>query len=91
MDHISTIVTDNSPENLRWVTQKENSNNPLTIEHLSQAQRDLANKPLLFEKEGMHFYFDNQYVAATYFETTPSDIKSAVKSGSRWGFKITYI
>ena len=43
------------------------------------------------KKEGMHFYFDNQYVAATYFETTPSDIKSAVKSGSRWGFKITYI
>jgi hypothetical protein len=91
VDHISTIVTDNRPENLRWVTQKENSNNPLTIEHLSQAQRNLANKPLLFEKEGMHFYFDNQYVAATYFETTPSDIKSAVKSGSRWGFKITYI
>ena len=32
IDHINTIKTDNRIENLRWVTEKENSNNPITIE-----------------------------------------------------------
>lgn len=35
VDHINTIRDDNRVENLRWVTHKENSNNPLTLEHLS--------------------------------------------------------
>lgn len=35
VDHINTIRNDNRVENLRWVTHKENSNNPLTLKHLS--------------------------------------------------------
>ena len=31
IDHINTIRTDNRVNNLRWVTRKENLNNPLTI------------------------------------------------------------
>lgn len=31
IDHINTIRTDNRIENLKWVTSKENSNNPLTL------------------------------------------------------------
>lgn len=30
VDHINTIRTDNRVENLRWVTNQENSNNPIT-------------------------------------------------------------
>lgn len=31
IDHINTIRTDNRVENLRWVTRKENTNNPVSI------------------------------------------------------------
>ena len=34
IDHINTIRDDNRVENLRWCSYKENSNNPLTIEHI---------------------------------------------------------
>lgn len=33
VDHLNTIKTDNRAINLKWVTHKENANNPLTIEH----------------------------------------------------------
>lgn len=32
IDHINGIRKDNRPENLKWVTHKENVNNPLTLE-----------------------------------------------------------
>ena len=39
IDHINTIRTDNRVENLRWVTHKENSNNPLTKKHYSDSKK----------------------------------------------------
>ena len=39
VDHINTDRLDNRAENLRWVTNKENCNNPLTRKHNSEAQR----------------------------------------------------
>lgn len=37
VDHINTIRSDNRVSNLRWVTRKENENNPLTKKHISEA------------------------------------------------------
>ena len=36
IDHINTDKTDNSVENLRWVTNKENMNNPITRQNCSK-------------------------------------------------------
>lgn len=38
VDHINTIRTDNRIENLRWVTQKENNNNPITKKKYSESK-----------------------------------------------------
>lgn len=43
IDHINTIRTDNSLENLRLVTHKENSNNPLTLKHSSESKKGNSN------------------------------------------------
>lgn len=43
IDHINTIKTDNSVENLRWVTVKENNNNPLTlIKHIGKKHSSIT-------------------------------------------------
>lgn len=39
IDHINTDRTDNRVENLRWVTHKENSNNPLTKEKWCETRK----------------------------------------------------
>ena len=41
VDHISTDRLDNRAENLRWVTTKENCNNPLTRKHNSESKRGM--------------------------------------------------
>lgn len=45
VDHINTDKYDNRAENLRWVTTKENNNNPLTIQHLKEAQQKRYKDP----------------------------------------------
>lgn len=39
IDHIDTDRLNNHPSNLRWVTSKENHNNPLTRKHMSENRK----------------------------------------------------
>ena len=39
VDHINTVRDDNRAENLRWVTTKENLNNPLTKKKFSEVRK----------------------------------------------------
>lgn len=40
IDHINTVTTDNRIENLRWCTQKENMNNPISIENCKNTNKN---------------------------------------------------
>ena len=44
VDHINTDRMDNRAENLRWVTTKENCNNPLTKQHRRDAMKVALNR-----------------------------------------------
>lgn len=54
IDHINTDRTDNRVANLRWVTHKENNNNPLTIINNIKAQRKVM-KPVVQMTADGHF------------------------------------
>lgn len=52
IDHINTDRTDNRVENLRWVTNKENCNNPISKKHYSNGNKGKGSKSVLqFTKE----------------------------------------
>lgn len=65
IDHIDTDRLNNHPSNLRWVTRKENNNNPLTIEHKIEALKNRTEetkKKMSESNKGKHFYNGNKWV-----------------------------
>jgi len=69
IDHINTIRTDNSLENLRLCTPKENSNNPLTRKHYSESRRGKAWSEFgtkFKEHFGITYYEDSKLYSKEY-------------------------
>lgn len=56
IDHIDTDRMNNHPSNLRWVTPKENCNNPLTRKHISEAAKGKKVIKLSLSNEKLQFY-----------------------------------
>lgn len=76
IDHINTIKTDNRAENLRWCSYKENSNNPLTKEHLICKK----NKSVYYiDEQGKKISFKSILEAARKIGCSPSSITMALK------------
>ena len=62
IDHINTIKNDNRVKNLRWVNNKENSNNPITIIHRKQSKSNYhSNKIKIIIKREIYCVELNKY------------------------------
>lgn len=61
IDHKDTDRLNNYPSNLRWVTPKGNSNNPITKEHMSEA---MINNP--YKSKKVYQYSKDGIIIAVY-------------------------
>lgn len=71
IDHIDGDKSNNKAENLRWVTSKENNNNPITIQRLIISRRKRNFKPSInFIKStlGKHRVYDNKELKIYHYE-----------------------
>ena len=87
IDHINTIRDDNRVENLRWCSQKENCNNPLTREHLTYQKK---NKPVYYiDEQGKKISFKSMMEAERQTNVHHFSISLSIKkkrpiSGRQW-------
>lgn len=84
IDHINTNKTDNRVENLRWVTAKENSNNPLTVNNCSTS----ANKKNIIQLDKNGFVLKEWHsitIASKTLGISKSNIINCCKN--KYGFK----
>jgi hypothetical protein len=75
IDHINCDKTDNRLENLKWCSCKENSNNPITKQHMSDSAKQRCAEGRHRKESVVRVSLDNSEVV--YYEM----IDDAVKEG----------
>lgn len=92
IDHIDGDRKNNSVKNLRWVTNKENTNNPLTKQRLLKAcchrdfkamgeLRNFGRKKTLVKKDGQIIgVFDSQREASDFTNVSPGKVSQCVSN-----------
>lgn len=83
VDHINTVRSDNRLENLRWVTIKENNNNPLTRKHNSEAHK--GEKHYMYNKFGVKHHSSIPVVQLT-LDGEIVEIYGSSREAERGGF-----
>lgn len=84
IDHIDTDKTNNHADNLRWCTQKENCDNPITNERLKKTYakaHECSKKKVLCITTGK--MFDSLREASNYYNCNLSGNMNKIVSGNR--------
>lgn len=90
IDHINAIKTDNRVSNLRWVTYKENMQNPLTMERRKMRYTDEVRQKLREQFSGEN----NPFYGRTHTQETKDRIsktKMGVKMSDEFKAKLSVI
>ena len=92
VDHIDGNKLNGFASNLRWVSAKENANNPNTKDIGPKTFRKNHEIPLIFKKEGIEIKCDSQYIASQYFDCDRKTLLDAARNGETiWGFSVSQV
>ena len=96
VDHINAIRDDNRVENLRWVTHKENMNNPITIKTFTErTYSEETIKKMSDAKKGKHISPKTEFPSKKVFQYTLDgelvNVWESACEASRNGFNQSHI